>query len=464
MNSLMTTTKRLIFGLLLLQTSTSLHAAAPGNYTEMGLALATIPVDIAANRNALKGNDRRAAFLHLIADTLSLANKSCFFYNNLQAQVAAGQRSLASRDLLVNGTLAAIDAKNFLKHFKQFISSKSKSTDNFLDDDLLDDDLEFEENELDKLDKIDQIDKKKISRLAYTWKVVALPSLKGLSAFALACSQEGATNYSNVYARNLTTAAHSFIKLLSEYSALEVSSGYKTLLSAALMVNATWLVYEAKQYYSRPVLVPQAPVEPAPVPQAPAQPEVPYVPMPKVQGDCPVCFGNEELDQLHCGHSCCRECRREQLETAYNERGVRLFNQVQCTDPNCQEIISRDELREITGENRDMIRAYDEAANPIHAENTLSDAQVRAAGHKRCPNPVCRVPIEKGDACRHVVCTRCQHHFCWWCLRDDYNYQHEAPACQNADRIGADPNIQQAWNYERRSLQEQPPIRRVHHW
>lgn len=450
MNSLMAATKRLIFGLLLLLASTSLHAATLGNYAEMGLALTTIPVDIAAHKSALKGNDRRAAFLHLIADTLSLANKSCFFYNNLQAQVAARQGLQADRDLLVNGTLAAIDAKNFLKHFKQFISPKSKSTDNFLDNDLLDDDLEFEVNELDELDKIDQADKKKISRLAYTWKVAVLPSLKGLSAFALACSQEGATNYSNVYARNLATAAHSFIKLLSEYSALEAKSGYKTLLSAALMVNATWLVYEAKQYYLRPNSFRQ--------PDNGA-----YIPMQKVRGDCPVCFEEEELDQLHCGHSCCRQCRREQLETAYNERGTRAFNQVRCTDPNCREVIARNELREITGENQDMIRAYDEAANPTRAENTLSDDQVRAAGYKRCPNPECRIPIEKGIACRHVVCTRCQHEFCWWCLRDNYNYNHQAPDCNRLEG-GANPNIPQTWDYQRRRLQEEPPHRPVRHW
>ena len=33
---------------------------------------------------------------------------------------------------------------------------------------------------------------------------------------------------------------------------------------------------------------------------------------------------------------------------------------------------------------------------------------------KRCP--VCRVPIERNDGCAQMMCKRCKHVFCWYCL------------------------------------------------
>ena len=33
---------------------------------------------------------------------------------------------------------------------------------------------------------------------------------------------------------------------------------------------------------------------------------------------------------------------------------------------------------------------------------------------KRCP--VCHVPIERNDGCAQMMCKRCKHVFCWYCL------------------------------------------------
>ncbi|KAG9218265.1 hypothetical protein CCMSSC00406_0005946 [Pleurotus cornucopiae] len=45
---------------------------------------------------------------------------------------------------------------------------------------------------------------------------------------------------------------------------------------------------------------------------------------------------------------------------------------------------------------------------------------------KNCPG--CRVPIERGEGCNHITCTRCQTHICWVCLdtfpRGDGIYEH----------------------------------------
>ena len=33
---------------------------------------------------------------------------------------------------------------------------------------------------------------------------------------------------------------------------------------------------------------------------------------------------------------------------------------------------------------------------------------------KRCP--ICRIPIERNDGCAQMMCKRCKHVFCWYCL------------------------------------------------
>ncbi len=40
-----------------------------------------------------------------------------------------------------------------------------------------------------------------------------------------------------------------------------------------------------------------------------------------------------------------------------------------------------------------------------------------------CPN--CSVHIEKDGGCSHVVCSKCKHEFCWYCLDSYYGYRHE---------------------------------------
>lgn len=30
--------------------------------------------------------------------------------------------------------------------------------------------------------------------------------------------------------------------------------------------------------------------------------------------------------------------------------------------------------------------------------------------------PMCRVPIEKDEGCAQMMCKRCKHVFCWYCL------------------------------------------------
>uniref|UniRef100_A0A0L8HRQ0 RBR-type E3 ubiquitin transferase n=1 Tax=Octopus bimaculoides TaxID=37653 RepID=A0A0L8HRQ0_OCTBM len=61
------------------------------------------------------------------------------------------------------------------------------------------------------------------------------------------------------------------------------------------------------------------------------------------------------------------------------------------------------------------IQSCDEVMSRGKAEDigipysNIEDAQI-----KRCP--VCHVPIERNDGCAQMMCKRCKHVFCWYCL------------------------------------------------
>lgn len=455
MNYLVLIGRKLIVGLLILQNLFTLQAATPTHYAEMSLALATIPFDIAAQKHTLAKNTKKAALYHMAADSLSIANKMLYLHNNINAQQINGRINLVNRDILVNCSIALLDLKNLFKNFRIIVPAPKKAkpvvTEDLLDfnfdedtDDLLDFDFEqdepVQEEILDEVEETEaEVTEEKISRLVKTWRTVALPSLKGLTAFALACAQNHATpyeNYSRAQARNMLTAAHSLTKLLAEYSALESGAGYPKLLIAAMMVNTTWLAYEIKRY-----------IETMPEPFR----------MQTSQGHCEVCIEDDvELNHLRCGHGYCRDC----LAGVINERrGELRFNRISCPHQGCQEVISRDEMAIIMNNDRTIMTAYDEAQARfgIPVQPSMTDAQLRAQGLKRCPNPACRINITKDENCRHVRCDNCHHEFCWWCLGDNYHYQHEPNGCNNQSYgvNSEDPN--QRWNYVRPSLEEQHP-------
>ena len=53
----------------------------------------------------------------------------------------------------------------------------------------------------------------------------------------------------------------------------------------------------------------------------------------------------------------------------------------------------------------------------IHTPSLMGDVVVLSDGHteiKRCP--MCHVPIERDAGCAQMMCKRCKHVFCWFCL------------------------------------------------
>jgi len=375
--------------LLLFLTFVPLHAAKKSNYAEMGLALATIPFEIAAQNSDLKNKPKRAAFLHLAADSLSILNKILFLYNNIQAQKEKGDWTLKSRDCAINGILMFYDMVKWERHFKALREIQEQEENAlWLNQAVMPDPLPLGDEKIEA----------ELSTALYAWQVVVLPSLKGLTAFALACTQEDATRHAGQRARFVATAAHSLVNLLEEYN-LATDSLYQKVLIAALISNTAWLCYELTQYLK------------------------PKEKMKKQHGDCAICAGEDiELTELHCGHACCRECMLGHLKVHYEDRGVKPLDAVRCcAHAKCKEVLTREEIEEVIEGDEDaaaILQAYDEACvERKRKRGDLSDDDKKllaAMGTKQCPQ--CRTPIQKNEGCNHMTC-RCSHEFCWICLR-----------------------------------------------
>ena len=93
----------------------------------------------------------------------------------------------------------------------------------------------------------------------YDLKLVGIPVFKGLTAFALACTQEGLSAYSNKKLRNFFATAHSIVRLGEEYVTLPAHSSYyrKLVVVGLLFFVVPWLLttlYDPKVIEAFPML------------------------------------------------------------------------------------------------------------------------------------------------------------------------------------------------------------------
>jgi len=364
------------------------HATTQTQYAEMATALATIPFDIAAQHATLK-NKQPAVLLHITAETIGILNKILFLHNNIQGQKETdGDWTIKRRDFVVNGLLLA---RGLIKLDQQLrILMPVQNTE----DDLT---ITFEEPVLDG-QTIGEEQEQEISKLAYAWQVVALPSLKGLTAFALACTQDDATKYDGQQARNLATAANSLVNMAEAYTELKPDSGYKKLVAAILFINTAWLVYELRKYI--------------------AEMPAPYVPMKKVNGHCEVCMEDGELLELQgCGHTFCKACFTGHIDAQFSEKRAQL-DQTRCLHHGCEHTISKGAMAEIVDDHKKkdkILAAYDNVVRERKKKKRLDDAAkeaIRRLGAKPCPK--CQEAIEKNMGCDHMKC-KCGHDFWWTC-------------------------------------------------
>jgi hypothetical protein len=252
--------KKIVFSILLLNKAISpLSALTNGNRLEIGTALATMFMDMTANHYAFTGNNKIANKLKCITDTLSLSSKSLFFYNHYESA------NPYDRDCLANGALMLRDVTKLAEHLYAAMTTQAKSTQdvgqsNDLDAISLNSFINFDTLVKFALEKNNQLsapikektqeqtDPKKSSFFDYVRKVIFLPGFKGLTALAVACTQDNATTYAGDHARFTATAVHSFAQLLEEYSNLSPDSKLQNPLLFALCVNVVWIYMESRQY------------------------------------------------------------------------------------------------------------------------------------------------------------------------------------------------------------------------
>lgn len=194
--------------------------------------------------------------------------------------------------------------------------------------------------------------------------------------------------------------------------------------------------------------------------------------------ECPICFDDEDLVALHCGHAFCKDCWRQYLTIQVKERKTLLCcgrdGDTKCQavvdeftvmslveDEDCRNIYKRSLtdsfvednidckwcpapgcenailLHERSGEKNDMVQCYCGLQFCFHClstdhrpcscamvirwkklnkgEDTSLDESFVATFTRPCPR--CKVPIQKNSGCNHMNCIKCNFHFCWHCMR-----------------------------------------------
>ncbi|XP_048514766.1 probable E3 ubiquitin-protein ligase RNF144A-B [Athalia rosae] len=185
-----------------------------------------------------------------------------------------------------------------------------------------------------------------------------------------------------------------------------------------------------------------------------------------------------------CGCSYCKDCMQSYAEFEINEGAY----EISCPDAQCEQggILSLQEIKDLVNPelmekhhrfrlNRDVSvdkgRAWCPRAGcetvcsiggeegsvhplgPVHCPSCSTEfcSQCREPWHiGTCPDvpsgipidndrikccPMCSVPIEKDEGCAQMMCKRCKHVFCWYCLAsldDDFLLRHyDKGPCKN---------------------------------
>ncbi len=277
--------KRIALGIVLSQMLTlQADSVSVAEGAEMGASLLSIPAKIAARHCAYKNSAKAASLLYLTADTINICRDVLYFWNRSQEtnRYIGGVNHPLFNDgigcVAVSGAMAIRDLTKWAQHLGESMGLRSAVQAAVDDEELIDFDDEaasvgHADDAADGAATVKPgnpaLDEQKISQLAYAWQVVALPSLEGLAALAVAVTQHDGDPERGPVCRRIATAAHAFVRLLDEQAMLKSNSPHTKPLYALLMVNAIWLAYEVYGYYRlpRPVHQPASvpPVGPAAV-------------------------------------------------------------------------------------------------------------------------------------------------------------------------------------------------------
>lgn len=407
------TCKKFALGIfLLINAIAPASATTSANYAEMGAALATMAVDIAANHYAFNGNTKKANLFKCSTDLLSLTTKGFFFYNNVQAKTFSDiEWSLYARDCQAHTILMARDVTKLAEHLYTSIATKNNVDHEPLDFEALTAALALENlNETTGFavdgaqELVDQADtpEQDSRTLEYARKVILLPALKGLTALAVACTQGYATSYASHQARFTATAAHSFAQLLEEHSNLDQDSAMNNPLLFALCLNAAWIIYEGNQYR---------------IEQNNIQGQT-------RQGRCPQCGQAGSLKVLGCAHAYCTNCLNRHVQAGIDNNPTQL-HQLRCPHVGCNHaegMMTRNDVIDVMDNAPQAVRAFDLAAfndapepfrpRPFVPLSAEAKNLFRApAGPHGAPANACQLCGAEDDVhmlgCKHMYCVDC---------------------------------------------------------
>ncbi|KAG1672733.1 E3 ubiquitin-protein ligase RNF144A [Nymphon striatum] len=155
---------------------------------------------------------------------------------------------------------------------------------------------------------------------------------------------------------------------------------------------------------------------------------------------CEICFVNVTESDLYTISSCgCQFCLKEYVRVTIDYGVV----SIPCLTINCKNsgFITVEECDAVfcsfCSEKWHPNLSCKELETLLMLDNDTekndSSTQIKDAKIKRCPN--CRIPIERLEGCAQMMCNRCQHVFCWFCLKaldDDYLLRHYSNGpCKN---------------------------------
>ncbi|CAM9980184.1 unnamed protein product [Ectocarpus sp. 4 AP-2014] len=140
------------------------------------------------------------------------------------------------------------------------------------------------------------------------------------------------------------------------------------------------------------------------------------------------------------GHALCADCTTQYVEKTLLPRGTVWWDRIRCVDPDCdvhmvglsvQRCLGSDLRSRIDAAQLDVVpmigpEARRERERAARTPEDRASATTVATTTKPCPN--CEVATEKNRGCKHMVCSMCNHEYCWIC-RSEWTPGHLGDTC-----------------------------------
>ncbi|KJP85223.1 hypothetical protein AK88_05150 [Plasmodium fragile] len=128
---------------------------------------------------------------------------------------------------------------------------------------------------------------------------------------------------------------------------------------------------------------------------------------------CPILLNEYDLKDtyaLKCGHRYSKECWKGYLQTAINNDFDEDIINKKCMEPECKELIMREDWKNISDTNNDLFAQYQNILVKIFIKNNPS--------LKKCPYDKCPYVIESVMLPDNGVICRCGYNFCFNCKEE----------------------------------------------